>query len=392
MIVENLPVPFDVRVWKEALALREEGYEVSVICPAGRGYPSGYELRDGVHVHRHPMPPEGESKLAFLREYGAALFHELRLARRIRRERGFDAVHICNPPDLLFLVAGWLRLVGGVRVVFDHHDLAPELFATKFPGSAWLRPALLLAERATFRVADRVISSNAAFRELAITRGGKSPDRVHVVMNAPDPDVFRPRPPDPAVRAGRAHLVGYVGHIGSQYGIDDLVRAAAHIVRTRGREDVHFMIIGDGPLLGAMRGLAAELDVDGHVEFTGALPHDEIPRRIGSCDVGVVPVPANPYSDRSTAIKTLEYMALGKPVVEYDRTASREAAGEAALYAKPGDPGDFGDRILWLVDHPDERRRMGELGRRRVEEMFAWPTHAERLREAYRLLFAEGDA
>ncbi len=384
IIVENLTVPRDRRVWNEATTLRDAGYRVSVICPVGPGYEDAYECLDGVHVHRHPQAPDDGSRWSFVREYLHALRWERRLARQVWRERGFDVVHICNPPDLLFLVALSYKLRHGVPVIFDHHDASPELYESKFGRRGAMVRVLRLLEGWTFRTADMVISTNESLRQVAIRRGRKRPDDVRVVRNGPDPDLFRPREPDPEIRDGRRHLVGWVGHMGDQAGLDDLVDAVAHIVFQRGRDDVHFMVIGDGPARPALRSRAGALGVADRFELPGAVYGDELVRRLSTCDVGVLTLRKTPLGDVSTPTKTMEYMALARPVVQYDLVESRRTAGETAVYARADDPADFGDKILWLLDHPEERERLGRAGRRRVEERLAWRHQAAFLLEAYR--------
>lgn len=394
MVVENLPVPRDQRVWNEATTLRDAGYEVSVICPAGTESGAGYELRDGIHIHRHPAPPERESAAGFLREYASALFQEWRLARRIWRDRGFDVIHLANPPDLLFLIALPYKLRHGTRVVFDHHDLAPELFESKFSRRGPLYYLLRLVERLTFATADLVVSTNESFREIAVRRGGMDPAAVRVVRNGPDPERLHPglaEATDAAAGEGSGCTVGWVGHVNSQAGLDHLVRAVAHIVHTRGRGDVRFLLIGDGPALEPVRELAGALAVRDQIEFSGPLFGPEMVARLATCDVGVVPWPKTPQTDRSTAIKTMEYMALGLPVVQFDLLEGRRTAGDAALHAGPGDASELGDRILWLADRPEERRRLGRLGRERVVAELAWSLQARELVRAYEDLLG-GDA
>lgn len=388
MIVENLPVPPDRRVWSEARTLRDAGYEVSIISPQGPGHEARYEELEGIHIHRHPIT-EGGGAAGFVREFALALWWEARLARRIWRDRGFDAIHLCNPPDLLFLVALRYRALHGVPVVFDHHDLAPELFESKFGRRGIIFRALLLLEKATFRTADLVISTNESFRELAIRRGGRAPESVRVVRNGPDPDQFRPLPPDPAIRRGRGFLLGWVGQITEQAGLRDLLRALRHIVHDRQRADTHCLIIGDGPARAGLEVLAAELGVRDHVEFTGAQYDEDLVRHLSSCDVGVVCVGRTSH-ERSTAMKTMEYMALELPVVQYDLLELRRSAGEVAVYAEPDDPLDLAERILWLADHPDERARRGREGRRRVVEELGWPHQARELVRAYAELIGPG--
>lgn len=383
IIVENLTVPRDQRVWNEATTLRQTGYQVSVICPVGPGFTDRYELRDGVHIYRHPTPPDRGSTLGFVREYASALRWERRLTRRVWRERGFDVIHLSNPPDILFLVALPYKLRHGVRIVFDHHDLAPELYESKFRRRGPLHWMLRLFERFSFRTADLVISTNQSFREIAIRRGGARPGDVRVVRNGPDPDRLQPRRPDATLRAGRPYLVGWVGHMGSQAGLEHLVRAAAHIIHYHGRDEIHFLLMGEGPSLEPTRQLAVELGVAENIELTGALYGAEMVERLASCDCGVVPLPATEHAKQSTSIKCMEYMALGLPVVQFDLLESRRTAGDAAVYARPDDAKDLGDKILWLADRPQEGRRLSRLGRERVVRELAWHRQAPELLRAY---------
>lgn len=386
MLVENLPVPFDRRVWSEATALAEHGCAVSVISPMGRGFDLPYEEIDGIHVYRHPLPEEESSVRGYLREYAVALRWQFRLARRVGRARGIDVVHVCNPPDLMFLVAVMCKVLRGARIIFDHHDLAPELYAEKFGRKGFFYGLLLLAERMTFRSADRVISTNESYRDVATGRGGVAPGDVYIVRSAPRLDRFRPAAPAADYGNGRPHLVGYVGVMGEQEGLDYLLRAVAHIVNDLGRTDIHYMLIGDGPVAAALRDLAVELGVAEHVEFTGHVPDAELIARLSACDVCVNPDPKNPFNDASTMNKVLEYMALGKPIVQFDVVEGRRSAGDASVYAEPNDERDFADKLLWLLDHPGERARMGAVGRQRLESGLSWSHQVPRLLDCYRSL------
>lgn len=386
IIVENLPVPFDRRVWLEATALRQAGYEVTVICPKGKGHVADHEVIDGVVVYRHDLPPETGSKLDYLREYAAALAHEFRLALRARRERGFDVVHVCNPPDLLFLVAGFWKLFAGAKVVFDHHDVGPELYVEKFGRKDLFYRALLLAERLTFATADVVITTNESYRRVALERGRKSPGDVFVVRSAPDLERFRPTPPDPAVKRGARFLVGYVGVMAEQDGVDRLIRVAHDIVNLRRRRDVRFLLIGGGPRLDSLRALAAELELGEHVEFAGFRSGDELVRLLSSCDVCASPDPISEYNHMCTMNKVMEYMALGKPVVQFDLVEGRVSAGEASLYAT--DVEDFAAKVVQLLDDEDLRHRLGEAGLKRMRDVLGWSHQVPNLLAAYRRLFA----
>lgn len=380
---ENLPVPFDRRVWMEATSLRSAGFEVSVICPVGHGHEARYECIDGVHVYRHSMPPEGASALGYLREYAVALYHEFRLAAHVRRERGFHVIHTCNPPDLLFLVALWHKLRHGTRMIFDQHDINPELYVAKYGRKDVFYHLLRLFEWLTFRVADVVVSTNESYRSIALGRGGKSAEDVFVVRSGPDLDRFSPTAPNPAYRRGRSHLVGYVGVMGEQEGIDCLLEVVHHVVHERGRDDVQFMLVGGGTALERMQAYAKKLEVDPYVEFSGRVPDEELLERLSSCDVCVNPDPVNPFNDKSTMNKVLEYMALGKPIVQFDTTEGRNSAGDAAAYVAADDHRHFAREILRLLDEPERARAMGRTGRCRMERELEWSFQSPRLIAAH---------
>lgn len=383
ILVENLPSPFDRRVWQQATTLHAHGWQVSIICPTGKGYEAHYECIDGVHIYRYDLPNEAEGALGYLLEYSAALWHTFRLAFKVRRERGFDIVHACNPPDLLFLVGGFFKRLHGTRFIFDHHDINPELYEAKFGRRDLLWKLMVWLERATFRTADVSIATNESYRRIAIERGGMDPERVFVVRSGPKLDRLKVQPPKPELKQGRRFLVGYVGVMGKQEGIDYLLKAARHIVHDLGRTDVHFGLVGGGTALDDMKALAAELGVAGHVTFTGRVPDDAMLDMLNTADVCVNPDVANDMNDKSTMNKIMEYMALGKPIVQFDLTEGRFSAQEASLYAAKNDPVDMARKILELLDDPERRSRMGSFGRQRVENELEWRYEVPKLLKAY---------
>jgi glycosyltransferase involved in cell wall biosynthesis len=389
IIVENLPVPFDRRVWSEATTLRKAGYEVSVICPKGPRAQASHEVIDGIHVYRHPLPLEARGASGYLVEYGTALFWEFVLAWRVLLTRGFDAIHACNPPDLIFLVGGFFKLFFRKRFLFDQHDINPELYEAKFGRRDLAWRALKLAERITFATADVSIATNESYRQIALERGGMDPERVFVVRSGPNLDRVKEVPPDATWRNGRAHLVAYIGVIGGQEGLDLLLEAVNHVVRVTKRHDIQFVVMGSGPELAAVQALAKSLELDDYVTFTGRVDDSTLFTVLSTADVCVNPDRFNEMNDKSTMNKIMEYMALAKPIVQFDLTEGRVSAQEASVYAKRNDPADFGDQIIALVDDPERRRRMGDFGRRRVHDELAWPHEAPKLLVAYEALFSE---
>jgi glycosyltransferase involved in cell wall biosynthesis len=391
-IVENLPSPFDRRVWQEATTLRDAGYVVSIICPTGAGCEERYVEIEGIAIYRHPLPLEAEGALGYLMEYASALYWEFKLAWRVRRERGFDAIHACNPPDLIFLVGGFFKKVFGTRFLFDHHDINPELYEAKFGRRDFFWRLLVRLERWTFRTADVSIATNESYRRIAVERGGMDPARVVVVRSGPKLERLRQIPPVESLKRGRRYLVGYVGVMGRQEGIDYLLRAAAHIVKTMGRDDVHFGLVGGGTSLAEMKTLATSLGLAEHVTFTGRVDDQQLLEMLNTTDVCVNPDVANEMNDKSTMNKIMEYMALGKPIVQFDLTEGRFSARDASLYARRNDVVDMAEKIVELLDDPERRKAMGEYGRRRVLNELEWRYEAPKLLDAYDMLFGDQDS
>lgn len=387
IIVENLPVPFDRRVWQEATTLAAAGYAVSIICPKGKGFERARETIDGIHVYRHPLPFEADGALGYLLEYGTALFWELVLATRAYFTRGFDIIHACNPPDTIFLIGGLFKLLGK-RFVFDHHDINPELYEAKFGRRDLFYRMLRVLERLTFLTADVSIATNESYRQIALERGRMRPERVFVVRSGPDLRRLRIVPPVPAWKRGRRHLVGYVGVMGRQEGIDLLLQSVRHLVHELGRTDAQFALVGGGTELEAMKAYARELGVEEFVTFTGRVPDSELLAVLNTADVCVNPDVANEMNDKSTMNKIMEYMALGKPIVQFDLKEGRYSAQDASLYAMRNDPVDLARKIVELLDDPERRRRMGEYGRERVVSRLSWEHEAPKLLAAYEALFA----
>jgi glycosyltransferase involved in cell wall biosynthesis len=379
IIVQNLPVPLDRRVWLECQALRDAGYTVSVICPKGPDDPR-YQLLDGVHLFKYRPAPETSGLLSYLVEFGYCWLRTAWLSLIVRLWIGFDVIQACNPPDTYWLLAKFWR-VSGVRFVFDHHDLNPELFRSRFgePRSPFAKAqfaVLLWLERRTYRQADHVVVTNESYRRVALERGRMRPDQVTVVRSGPDTAVMRPRPAQPDLRAGADHLLAYVGIMGPQDGIDVLLRAMHVLVHELGRQDVHVALLGFGDMLEPMKVLAHELDLDGVVTFTGRADGAMLAQYLSTAEIGLSPDLKTPLNDVSTHNKVMEYLAFGLPVVSFDLVENAVSAGDCAVYVPSGDVTAFAKAIDALLDDPGERARLGRLARRRCEDTLDWRTQA----------------
>jgi glycosyltransferase involved in cell wall biosynthesis len=383
IIVENLPVPFDRRVWMEATTLRKNGYHVSIICPKGKGFDLAYEELEGIHIYRHSLPQEVSSTFGYIREYSVALWHEWHLSRKIYKEQGFDVIHACNPPDLIFLIAVWFKVFHKTKFIFDHHDLNPELFESKFGKRGIMYQVLKIFERLTFAVSDIVISTNESYRKIAIERGKKKREEVFVVRSGPDLDKFTKKKMNDDFKRGKNYLIGYVGIMGEFDGLDHLINVAEHLIKERKRSDIHFCLIGGGPMLESLKKMVKVKNLEDYVEFTGFLTTVPLLERLSACDVCVVPDPKNDYSNKCTMNKILEYMALEIPIVQYDLDEGRFSAGDASLYAEPNDYLDFSAKLEKLLNDNELRKKMGKIGRERMVEKFGWKYQKINLLNAY---------
>jgi glycosyltransferase involved in cell wall biosynthesis len=373
IIVQNLPVPFDRRVWLECKALTAAGYDVTVVCPKGKNDPTD-DVVDGVRLLKYRPYAPGGGALGFVLEYAYSFIATARLVLRARRDGKFDVLQACNPPDIFWPIARWLRRRDNSRFVFDHHDLCPELYDSRFPDKSELpKRGLLALERATFRTADHVVSTNTSYAEIAIRRGNKAAAEVTVVRTGPDPERLRPRAAVPEVRRGRRHLVAYIGVMGPQDGVDLAVRAAAHVVHELGREDVTFTFMGGGDSWEELVALRDELGLQDYLELPGRVPDATVLDVLSTAAVGLSPDPKNPLNDVSTMNKTMEYMAFGLPVVAFDLKETRVSAGDAAKYVESGDIAAYARAIVELLDDADKREAMGGRGRLRIEDELGWP-------------------
>lgn len=382
IVVENLPLPSDRRVWQEACALRDAGYRVSIICPKRGEYQDSYDLRDGIEIYRHGLR-EGSSAPGYLIEYGWAFAAQLRLALRIYRRTRFRILHACNPPDTIFLAGLAFRPLG-VRFIFDHHDLNPELFEAKFgKNSGVLYRLVCLAERLTYRAATVSIATNESYREIAIRRGRMKPGRTFVVRSTPAEEIVRPVAPLPELKCGRRYLAVYLGVMGPQDGLALLLESIAFVQKWRKNGDTQYVLIGAGSELPKLKERAAELGLLNVLRFAGRLPDRDLPLYLSTADICLAPDPKNPMNDKSTMNKVLEYMAYGRPLVLYDLTEGRRAAGDAALYARPNDPEDFARQMMALLDSEPLRRQLGEAGKRRIANGLSWELQKRELLRAY---------
>ena len=385
ILVQNLPVPLDRRVWQEALALTGAGYQVHIACPATKEHPRHRETLNGIQIHRYAPGPEARRSAAYLLEYGIAILAQLRIALGIRLRHRIAIVHVCNPPDLLFLVA--LPLIAlGSALIYDHHDVCPELMIAKgHRADSWQVRLTRLFEWLTYRFCDVSVETNESYRDIALGRGGMSCDDVFVVRSAPEATRFAGARPDDTWRHGRKYLVGYVGVMGIQDGLDYLIDAARVIIADWWREGVQFVLVGSGPELPRLRDRVAALGLQDQVLLTGRLSEADLGAVLATADVCVNPDEANRMNDISTMNKVLEYMALAKPMVQFDLHEGRVSAGDSSLYARRNDAASLASCIVQLIDDPGARDEMGQAGLQRLTTTLSWELQVPRLLAAYEL-------
>jgi len=386
IIVENSPVPFDRRVWLEAKALFDNNYDVSVVCPKGINNNDNYEYKEGIHIYRHPVPKEKEKITSYLGEYLVALFWEFFLSFKLFIRKRFDVIHACNPPDNIFLVALFYKIFG-VKFIFDHHDLSPEQYIAKFGKKDFFYMALKIFEKMTFKLADVSIATNNSYKEIAVQRGGMNPEKVFIVRNGPELDKLKKMPAKKSLKHGKRYLIGYVGTMGKQEGLNYLIKVIKFIVREKGRKDIHFTCVGGGPALNYLKLLSKNMNLTDYVNFTGRIPDEELFEILNASDVCVNPDIPNDFNNKSTMIKIMEYMALKKPIVQFDLKEGKLSAGKASLYAKKNNIRDFGEKILILVENKDLRKKMGEIGYKRVQYKLDWKYSIPNLLKVYRVVF-----
>lgn len=386
LLVENLSVPFDRRVWQESLALARAGYSVSVICPRMVDK-RPFEQIEGVSIYRYPMPYTANRAIGYAWEYTWAMLWTFLYALFVFVRRGFKVIHGCNPPDLFFLVALPFKLFG-VKYIFDQHDLSPETFESKFPGKGGpILKVLRWLEKLTYKSATAVISTNQSYRRIAIERGQLKPEQVFVVRSAPDLNKFSPLPANPEWRRGKKYLAAYLGTMGAQDGLDYLLKSARTIAHDWGRNDIHFVLMGGGENLSVLRQMADDLGLNGVVEFTGRVTNEQVREVLSTADVCVAPDPINPLNTHCTMNKILEYMAMSKPIVSFRLTESEYSAQQAAVYARDNDIDDFAHQIVALLEDETRRKQMGELGHRRLINELSWDHSTTELLRTYNFAF-----
>lgn len=379
IIVQNLPVPLDRRVWLECQALVNCGYRVSVICPKGPGDPTRQHI-DGVDIYKYSPAPEAKGAAGFALEFAYSWIRTAIISLHVWRNRPFNVIQACNPPDTYWLLAAAWR-TRGVRFVFDHHDLNPELFISRFgEPDDWLHRleyrALLWLERMTFWVADRVISTNTSYRSVAISRGGLRPEHATVVRSGPDTAEMRPIYPSDPRPPGTINLV-YIGIMGPQDGVDQVLLVMDEIVHRRGRNDVTATMLGFGDCLEELRAQCTQLSLDDKVTFTGRVDKFRVADYLSRADIGVGPDLKTPLNDVSTMNKTMEYMSFGLPTVSFDLVETRVSGEDCVLYVESGDISAFADAVERLIDDPKLRVEVGRRARARAETVLDWRPQAE---------------
>lgn len=381
IIVENLPLPFDRRVWQEANTLQENGAKVSIICPKMKGYTKSFECINGIDIYRHPLPVEAKGPLGYLTEYFLAFFWEFILSWKIYFKKRFHVIQGCNPPDTIFFVAIFFKIFG-VKYVFDHHDISPELYIAKYDKKGIFYRMLLWMEKLTFKTANFSIATNESYKEIAIRRGKMPADKVQVIRSGPKLDRLTITNGNEQYKKGRKYLVGYVGVIGAQEGLDLLLESVKHIIAKR--NDVQFAIIGGGTDLVHVKKMAEEMGLNGYVDFYGRVDDKTLVDVLNTADVCVNPDRPTVMNDLSTMNKIMEYMALKKAIVQFDLKEGRFSAQSASLYAENTSTADFAEKIIWLLDHPDERKTMGEFGYNRVLTELSWEFESKKLVTFYK--------
>lgn len=391
IIVQNLPVPFDRRVWLEATTLTQAGYQVSVICPKAKGFNKPFERMEGIDIHRYPMPIDARGAIGFIAEFAWCFLWTFAKSIRVAvLGKGFDVIHACNPPETYWLLALFWRPFGK-KFLFDHHDLSPEMYTAKFDRADGLMyQGLLFLERMTLRTADVVVTTNESHKKLAVERGNIEPDRVYIVRSGPDLDRFQRYPPDRTWNQGKKFLIAYLGEICTQDGLDHLIQAIKILRDDLKRDDFHCVLVGGGPHQPAIKAYADEVGVAELCTFTGRVSDEDLCRILSSADLGVDPDPKTAWSDKSTMNKIMEYMYFGLPIVAYELSENKYSAQDAAVFAESNSERSLADHISRLLDDPDQRAAMSSFGQERLNSKLAWEHSVPPLLAAYERVVAAG--
>jgi len=388
-LIENMSFPRDPRVRREAAALQQAGWDVSVVSPKGADHDSRmFEAIDGAKVYRYWQPWRGKSILGYLLEYGWAMAWTFALTCWIAATDGFEVLHAGNPPDLFCLIGFPFRLLGK-QFVFDQHDLCPELLASRLQGAHGLRSLVCLFERWSYRLANLVIVTNQSAYDIALVRGA-SEGRLCVVRNGPELDSLSDAEVRPQLREGAEFLALYAGHISPQDGVDRVVKAAHYIAHIRGRRDIMFAILGEGDSVRELRQLVRSLHLEPFVGFCGWVQGADFHSYLATADVCLSPEPPEDFNQWSSFIKLTDYMSYGKVTVCFDVLESRRTLGPAGVFVERDDAALFGDAILRVLDDPDGRRELGAIAATRLRSSFHWGLSRRALLDAYETVIREG--
>jgi glycosyltransferase involved in cell wall biosynthesis len=385
MLLENRPYPQDLRVRREANALRAAGYQVTVICPADEGQPLR-ETVDGVHAYRYPAPPDANGLFAYLWEYGYSMFFSFLLSVRVFFAEGFDVVHAHNPPDTFVFIAVFYKLFGK-RFIYDHHDLSPEMYQARFAGGGnlFVYRALMWLEKLSCYFADHVIVTNESYKRIARERCRVPESHVTIVRNGIELNHLGGAiEPDRGLREKGKTIIGYVGVMGFQDGVDYLLRALRHLVYDLGRTDFYCILIGGGDAWESLKAQARQLGLDDYVQFTGFIFGERLRSYLAAADICVDSAPSSPYGDYSTVFKIMEYMSLAKPIVAFDLPEHRFTAEQAAVYVTPNDELAFARALGALMDDPQRRVSLGMIGSHRIKTQLAWDFSVPHLLQVYK--------
>ena len=388
IIVENLPVPLDYRVWLIANTLRDNGYHVTVISPAADKYPAGEFLIDGISVYRHNLP-NADSLYYYLWEYAVALWQEFRLSIKIFKKNKFNAIHACNPPDVIWIIGLFWKLFG-VKFIYDHHDLAPEILLAKTGVCNPLKLSvvhrlahklLMVNEWISHKIANAVLTTNESFRSIARNRNNCLPDKIFVVRTGPKLNEL----PQNTIQYHHSFdipKIAYVGVMAEQDGVDTLLKSVAYAINSLNKK-FELVLIGGGPQFNSLKSLAKQLDIDQYVSFHGFIPRKNMIAELNNCSIGVTPDLAGPMNNFSTMLKVLDYMACGLPQVMFDLPENKSTAGESALYVPSGNEKEFAIKIIELIENQSLREKLGNIARERVESLTWENSGSPNLLKAY---------